>query len=790
MNTRLHFFSFRILPAVFLSIIMISACNEDTKRAKVKVSETVQSANDTYREILYPYFPTRMHAFIWRNWKSVSLERMAKVLNTTPEKVRKAGRSMGLPVYQKPGQDIERRGFISLIRRNWNLISYDQLLTLLNWDDKRLDETLRDDDFLWVKMGGMKPDCPAVQYVPPTKAIEKRCNGIKAVVEKTFGAELNQPEEERFAFIKKLSAPDPDYRPAPAPKRGDEKIRFIYSYFAPFGDPLLDSGSDPFPDGLLQRLARQGVNGVWLHVVLHQLTASKIFPELGKGHETRLKNLRRLAQRTGKYGIKIYLYMNEPRAMPLSFFKGREELLGVREKTFGAMCTSVPVVRQWIRESLAHVFKTVPELGGVFTITGSENLTNCWSHQNGSQCPRCSKRSPADVIAEVNKTIAEGVWEGNPRAKVIVWDWGWPDGTAWGKNRWAADIIKKLPDGVYHMSVSEWSKPVDRGGVKTTVGEYSISVVGPGPRALRLWKISRERGLKTIAKIQVNNTWELSAIPYLPVMNLIGQHIENLQKVHIDGLMLSWSLGGYPSPNLDLVKYIQDHPKAGLSQSLRHMAVNRYGEKAAPDVLKAWETFSSAFTEFPYGLGIYTAPMQYAPSNPLYPKPTGKTATMLGFPYDDLEKWRGVYPKEILAAQFEKLADKWKTGLPGFKNAVEKAGTPQQKANALEDYRFATVARIHFQSTANQIRFIMARDSLLSGDLNEAAVETKITTLRQIAEDETELSVQMYRLSKEDSRIGFEASNHYYYFPLDFVEKVINCDYILKMINDPAAASR
>jgi hypothetical protein len=278
-----------------------------------------------------------------------------------------------------------------------------------------------------------------------------------------------------------------------------------------------------------------------------------------------------------------------------------------------------------------------------------------------------------DVIAEINKTIAEGVWEGNPDAKVIVWDWGWPDGTAWGKNRWAADIIRKLPAGVYHMSVSEWSKPVDRGGVKTTVGEYSISVVGPGPRALRLWKISKQRGLKTIAKIQVNNTWELSAIPYLPVMNLIAEHIKNLQKVNIDGLMLSWSLGGYPSPNLDLVKYIQNHPSESLDQSLQHIAVERYGEKAAPVVLKAWEVYSSAFTEFPYGLSIYTAPMQYGPSNPLYLKPTDKTSTMLGFPFDDLEKWRGVYPQAVLAEQFEKLANQWKTGLPGFKKAIELA---------------------------------------------------------------------------------------------------------------------
>ena len=34
------------------------------------------------------------------------------------------------------------------------------------------------------------------------------------------------------------------------------------------------------------------------------------------------------------------------------------------------------------------------------------------------------------------------------------------------------------------MSVSEWDKPIERGGIKTKVGEYSISAVGPGPRAI------------------------------------------------------------------------------------------------------------------------------------------------------------------------------------------------------------------------------------------------------------------------------------------------------------------
>ena len=49
-------------------------------------------------------------------------------------------------------------------------------------------------------------------------------------------------------------------------------------------------------------------------------------------------------------------------------------------------------------------------------------------------CPRCKERTPAAIIAEVNATIEAGVHRGNPKARVIVWDWGWRD-------QWAGDAI-------------------------------------------------------------------------------------------------------------------------------------------------------------------------------------------------------------------------------------------------------------------------------------------------------------------------------------------------------------
>jgi len=770
----------RLVMAWAVALVLTGICRSDI---------SVLPTGSSPAPIEFKHFPDRLHTFVWRNWEMVTLERMAEVLGTTPQKVRQVGESMGLPPHRTPPAEYQQRGYITVIRRNWHLLPYEQLLTLLGWDAEKLAFTLREDDFLWVKLGNLKPACPTLRYAEPNEVVVKRCEQIKALVSAHFAAEFAKPAVPRFDFIRsefRLQAGKTSPTRVNAELRTG-KIRFLYSYCGMFGDPLLTPELDPYPEGLLQRLSDLGVNGVWLHVVLRQLAPGSIFPEFGAGHERRIANLRRLVERAKKYGIDIYLYMNEPRAMEASFFQGRDNIKGVQEANFYTMCTSASEVRQWLTDSLTYVFKEVPGLGGVFTITASENLTNCYSHsRTAAGCPRCSKRSGAQVIAEVNKAIAAGVWAGSPKARVIVWDWGWPDASDAKQSNagWTEQIINALPDNVYLMSVSEWSKPITRGGVATTVGEYSISTVGPGPRATKHWALAKKRGLKTLAKIQANCTWELSAVPYLPAMNLVAQHCANLADADIDGLMLSWSVGGYPSPNLQLVRCFDAEPRPTVEQALAKVAEARYGPDAAPSVLKAWSRFSTAFTEYPFhGSLVYNGPMQCAPANLLYPQPTKYRATMVGFPYDDLDGWRAVYPAQVLAGQFEKIATGWDEGLSLLHAAVE-------KANLREDAGLAEAAGLHFRSTASQIRFILARNALRSGSLMGQERQAQIDGLKQTVTTEIQTAERLFTLVGRDSRIGFEASNHYYYLPLDLVEKVINCDYVLNTWLPKISASK
>jgi len=714
------------------------------------------------------HFPSRLYQFVWRNWELANADRMAEVVHTTPANILRLGSAMGLPPKPTLRLDQLRRIYITVIRQNWHLLPDAQIMQLLGWKPERYQFTLREDDFLDVKLG-RRPECAELIYRDPTDAEQRAAARLATTVKETVESGKGMRMEEPFDFVARLSSP-PRRLPRPAPAGTSEHwtTRYLYSFFALYGDPLMEPDLDPFPDGYLARLAECGINGVWMQGVLETLAPSKHFPEFGRGSETRLMNLRRLTERAAKQGVKVYLYLNEPRSKTAEFFTHHADMRGVLSHGQYAMCTSSPVVRDWIASSLEHIFREAPALGGIFSITMSENLTNCFSKSNSwakampvaPACPRCSQRESYDVIAEVLETFRAGVRRSSSTAEIIAYDWGWGEGLA-------EKLIPKLSSDVKVLSISEWHAPVDRGGVHTRVGEYSISVVGPGPRATRNWELAASHGLQTMAKTQFDNTWEISAVPYIPVPGLIIDHCLNLERAGISGVMASWTCGGYPSLNLEAASAVYRSPHPTKSEILNQLAVRRYGAKAAPRAVAAWEQFSRAFQEFPYGVAIYVIPTQHGPANLLRLKPTGHRAAMMLFPHDDLKAWCGAYPPEAVLGQMKKLAEEWKNGLVTLERAI--GGL---RGEAEEDLAVARTCYNHFASVANQVEFYLLRPKLGSAPVAGA--------MRAIAQREIALAADQYRIARRHSVIAYEASNHYYYRPLDLVEKILNCREILR----------
>lgn len=681
--------------------------------------------------VALPHFPSSHQAFIFRAAEYVPIETIAAVLKTTPDNVRRAARDMGLPDY-RPGDVWLKKGYITIIRRMWHLLPYEQLLELLGMEEQELAVLMREEDFLDIKLSE-KPLCPPITWRELTDEETRQTAEIRQVMN-ALSIEGKSP----FAF---------EYHVPSITFEGDERIatRMIYA-FSGLYQRAFDMDSEEFlPDEQLAAYRDLGINGIWTQGVLSQLAAFPFDPTVSAGYAQRLQRMRAMTERLARYGIKLYLYINEPRYMPLSFFERYPDLRGHVRGDTACLCTSTEPVQQYLRGAIESICRAVPLIGGFFMITRSENLTNCYSHAGGANepclCPRCQSRSVGEVVADTVRCVLEGAHRVNTAIQVFAWSWGW--------NEFTEDIIRHLPKPVILLSQSELDVPFSIGGIDGQVVDYSMSIPGPGERARREWRIARECGLEVGAKVQINTTWEASTVPTVPVSPSVDAHMQALQQEGVRHLLLSWTLGGYPCRNMAVAaRYFFE--------------TCRYTDgDAACD--QAEQQFSKAFREFPFHIHVlYQGPQNAGPSNLLFEKPTGYSATMTCFAYDDLDGWRSVYPPDTFEHQFFKLCTEWEKGLALLPN------DPQN-----ERVQMAWATYYLFRSSLDQIRFIRARDSGRRADAVKAA------------RSELKTATAMLALMNQNAAIGYEAANHYYFSKGQLAEKIINCHNVIKRFSEP-----
>lgn len=673
------------------------------------------------------HFPSKLQAFIFRASEFVSFEKIASVLNTNTENIKNAAAQMG--IYSAENRDIWlKKGYITIIRSMWHLLPYSQLTKLLDTDESSLAVLLREEDFLDIKLGD-KPDCEPIVWHELTKDEQIAAKLIKDVMS-------GNPENGVGAFDFKYTRPDIKF--------SGERVfdtRMIY-LFSGLYQTAFDVDSEEYcTDEMLESYQMLGINAVWTQGVLFGLSEFPFDKTVSEGYEKRIERLRKFTQRLDKFGIKLFLYLNEPRCMPEDFFKKHPGLRGhTMEKDKICLCTSTDEVQNYIKDSVESICREAPLIGGFFTITRSENLTNCYSYSTPDTCtcPRCKNRSVGEVISEVISCIREGADRVSRDIKVIAWSWAW--------NEFNIDIINHLPSGVILQSQSELHIPFEIGGVKGQVVDYSMGIIGPGERAKAEWAAARARGLETSAKIQASTTWEGSTVPALPVFPLVEEHIKRIKEQGVRHLMLSWTLGGYPSEN--------------LMYAAKYFCQKTEIPEISDNKRRACEIFSKAFCEFPFDKSVlYKGPQNAGPSNLLYEEPTGYKATMTCYAYDDIESWRAIYPTDVFENQLDKLCSLWKSGLDILSNEPE-----------CETAIMARAAYCLYKSSLDQVRFYIARE------------KDDRKTMRGAVLSELDTANEILTLMNKNAAIGFEAANHYYFSKRMICEKIINCKYLLQKL--------
>lgn len=694
-------------------------------------------------------FPTRWQTVIYRNYRRVPSENIAKVLSCTASDVEREAARLGLRTGNYDPAWLER-GYITIIRDNWYWLTYEQLADLLSFTMERLEFILFKEDFLIVKLGRFKPECEAPKYSPLT---DEQIAATDKIAKKV--ARFDTSERKMFDFFTDKSDTEAEYVVADGPN-----MSIVHPFLSPCGEAFGEDTRSHIPDSLLDAYAKQGVKALFLHALLATLSPYRFNPDMSRDYKLHRKNLKDLIARAAKRGIKIILYFNEPRALPADIFEryGKPELKGHVDKngTVHMCMTASNEPEEYLYEATRDLFEEIPEIGGVFTITMSENSTHCrQGAKHMSNCPNCADIPNYELPVRINNVMHKAIRDAGSNAEFIAYVWAWAPSRKWDND----DIEKAMaaldPD-IAVMPVSENSMKLNKGGVESVLSDYSISNPGPSGFSKFLLETAAKNGHKLYAKVQVSNSWECSIVPYLPVFDLEIEHLKNLHRFGVDNYMLTWTLGGYPSITYDV---ISDYLKNPGEFVIEDWYKKQFGNDAEA-VHKAIKLFCEGFREYPFNSGVlYNSPKNLGPANMWSLTPSENTSQMISYSFDDADYYSKPYPVDVYLSQFTKLLLKWDEACAVLDTVKDNEAVDEVRLYA----RFATLQLhsdvVHTKYALAKRRLPESRDEML-----------------EIFEREREIIYEQLSLMEKSPLIGYETSNHYLFAEREYIEKLVQLD--------------
>ena len=532
-------------------------------------------------------------------------------------------------------------------------------------------------------------------------------------------------------------------------------------------DELLDE-YDYYPDAYLNRLAHEGINGLWLTVTFKDLCRTSFAPDYGKDAPKRLAKLRRTVDQCLRYGIKTYIFTIEPNSWDVSdpILKQFPEFAGAKlPGTRVCFCPSSETAQRYLYESTNYIFSAVPKLGGMINISLGERSTTClssihseieWSREEGTEikCPRCGGLPHNEIIYRSVSAMTAGMRAASPDAEFISWNYI-PNPLE--QRDWAY-TLSKMPEGATALWNFESGGIAEQLGKKRIGGDYWLSYVGPSERFLR-FAANCPAGTKPAAKLQVGCSHELATVPYVPVPGLLYRKYRTLHELGIDTVMQCWYFGNYPgimnkaAGMLSFEDFTTDE-----HTFLSELLMPQWGKHTAK-VAEVYQKCSEAYSYYPLSNAIqYYGPFHDGVVWPLFCNeqnlpmaPTWQTnypisGDAVGEALDQHTLEEVTELSRLMSAGWSEAV----SGLQSLKN--EFANFPER----LRDIDLLRVLELHFVTGYDIFNFYSERNKHLG----------VTPVMREILQRQISVSREMAELCRKDSRIGFHSeAENYKYFP-------------------------
>ncbi len=550
-------------------------------------------------------------------------------------------------------------------------------------------------------------------------------------------------------------------------------------------DELMDD-VDYYPEQYLNRLAHDGVNGLWLTVEFRDLCATSFTPDAGKDAARRLAKLRRTVAACLRYGIRTYIFAIEPRAwdadspVPDRF----PELAGARAADGRRyFCPTGKAGRQYLYESVNAIFKAVPGLGGLINISHGERATTCLSAVSAVgagkvECPRCSKKAPWEIHHASLSAMERGMHDAAPAAELVSWLY-MPQArgaTREGLADWVYDIPAHVPKGVILQFNFESGVRRTEFGKELVGGDYWISTPGPSSRFERVAQTARKHDSPVSAKIQTATSHEVATVPYVPAPSLLHRKFSAMRRLGVSHTMLCWYFGNYPGLMNKAAGELSFEPFPESEDAfLDRLASIYWGRGEASKISAAWKHFGAGYSHYPLtNLFQYYGPMHDGPVWPLLLKPRdaplsptwllGSTLTRRPWPPsgDRIgESFKEVLTLDEVTELARRMSAEWDRGVE-ILNGLEPRF--RGEAERVLDIGVARALGIQFRSGYNILRFYGLRERMLR--MQGSQRQELLQQMMAIVREELDQDRRLLALCERDSRLGFHSeAEGYKYFP-------------------------
>ncbi|MPY88769.1 MAG: hypothetical protein GEU99_12675 [Luteitalea sp.] len=519
----------------------------------------------------------------------------------------------------------------------------------------------------------------------------------------------------------------------------------------------LELPTDPYTDELLSRVSHYGFNAIWVWASLFDIGHTDVYPELDHGVKDRQGRLRRVVNRAQRYGLDVYVMLAHY-PLPASFFESRTEVRGTPFEAHGGdfvLCTSAAQARRAIGEATQDLFAKVPHTAGIVFIIGGEGFIHC--HTRRVDCPRCSARSPQEVVAELVQAINEGGRSARPDTHIVLWPYS-------ASNWWSRDditqsrLIENLQKGVTFLTEFGKEGLITFGNTTIPAYDYPISYVGPSERFVEQTKLTERRAVPIWVKTEHAIALEMVQTPYIPVFFRWAERFRRIGEFPwVSGLFANWMHYGFmPSIAAEVFKWHTWSPLPNTEELLHRIARREFGPGTEAFALKAWREWSEAIRHYPFSGPMAMGPIQKGPAHPLFLDPEYQPLHDHGRQFKNDLSWTRPWGEEVALRQLEKLEEGWRTGVATWEEVVARAA-PELKENAVRETGVGKALLACVRSTIHVGRFYQIRDQL-QRERNPRRTAKLWDALEEIARKELDNAQQALEVVRRDSRLGYANS--------------------------------